>query len=65
MTERFNSGRGGYTCDGCGALLWAGFNGLEKPANRGYIYGIQSEDVFIRDDGTAVCKKCKVTKLDT
>lgn len=40
MTEKWNSGVGGYICDNCRALLWAGHNGSEDVRNRRYIYSV-------------------------
>jgi hypothetical protein len=60
MTERFNSGHGGYTCDHCGRLLWSGMNGAHEPGNRLYIYGADPEHIvqrdgrFFCDDGCAI-----------
>lgn len=47
MSERFNNGYGGYTCDACRKLLWAGFNGLEVPKQRRYIYDTKQAEVVI------------------
>ncbi len=57
MCERFNSGMGGYTCDGCNVLLWAGHQGSTIKENRVYCYSIKEEDVIAIDDGF-YCKKC-------
>lgn len=57
MCERFNSGMGGYTCDGCDVLLWAGHNGAQNPQNRVFCYSTKPEDV-IQIDNCFYCKKC-------
>lgn len=56
MGEKFNSGYGGYICDCCRKLLWAGRNGLEDADARRYIYHVQPEDVVLKD-GLAFCSK--------
>jgi len=45
MCEKFNSGLGGYICDSCRKLLWAGKDGSTKPEKRKYIYTTKPEDV--------------------
>jgi len=45
MCEKFNSGYGGYICDHCRVLLWAGRNGSENPENRRFIYSTKPEDI--------------------
>jgi len=51
MSERFNSGIGGYTCDNCLVLLWAGVGGAKTPENRRYIYSTKKEDIVkVRKD---------------
>lgn len=56
--QRFNSGVGGYTCDGCSILLWSGFGGLEDESTRYYCYGATKDDVQVKE-GKAYCKDCK------
>lgn len=48
MTERFNSGHGGYTCDACNVLLWAGVRGCTFPEKRKFIYSTQASDIVER-----------------
>lgn len=57
MSERFNSGMGGYTCDGCDVLLWAGHQGSIHPENRIFSYSTKKEDV-IKIGNCFYCKKC-------
>tara|TARA_R110000787_G_scaffold193899_2_gene305446 strand:- start:31828 stop:32022 length:195 start_codon:yes stop_codon:yes gene_type:complete len=59
MCERFNSGAGGYTCDGddCNLLLWAGVGGLNKPEKRQYIYSVKEEDIITTVDDKAYCSE--------
>lgn len=47
MSERFNSRMGGYTCDTCCRLLWAGFDGHEVPGNRKWWYSSTAETVLV------------------
>lgn len=47
MNEKFNSGKGGYTCDRCGLLLWSGVGGGLNPAKRRFTYQSQ-EDIKTR-----------------
>lgn len=51
MTEKFNSGMGGYTCDNvsCSKLLWAGARAAERPDKRRYIYSTLSQNVRRRE----------------
>jgi len=62
MCERFNSGMGGYTCDGCAVLLWAGHQGALNPENRIYCYTTKKEDV-IQIGNSFFCKKCGADEL--
>lgn len=62
MSERFNSGMGGYTCDECCVLLWAGIGGAENPANRFYSYEAKAEDIVAKN-GCFYCADCAI-KLD-
>lgn len=45
MCEKFNNGNGGYICDTCRVLLWAGRDGSIDKSNRRYWYKINEEDV--------------------
>lgn len=45
MSERFNSGLGGYTCDTCKTLLWSGRDGATNPDNRQMVYKASREDI--------------------
>lgn len=56
MSEKFNSGYGGYICDTCRALLWAGRDGLINPHKRKYVYSSTEETVVIKD-GLAFCSE--------
>ncbi len=62
MTERFNSGAGGYTCDGCSKLLWAGVGGLKNPSKRRFWYRETEESILVLDVwDKAYCGKCSET----
>ena len=59
MVERFNSGMGGYTCDICHTLLWAGRDGKDNKKNRIYNYSHKATDIYETENGTyKFCKKC-------
>ena len=58
MSERFNSGAGGYTCDSCHILLWAGSRGMRYPERREWRYSETADTVLVKDN-TAYCSKCK------
>jgi hypothetical protein len=47
MSEKFNSGYGGYTCDHytCSKLLWVGWGGKDSPDRRIYCYESTAESV--------------------
>lgn len=60
MGEKFNSGIGGYTCDTCSILLWAGRDGDEKPENRRYIYTAEPGTVLEDGQGHWFCSnRCR------
>lgn len=62
MSERFNSGIGGYTCDCCAVLLWAGFKGLTNEHARCYCYG--DKQFFIIEKNLAFCSEsCRNKQL--
>lgn len=63
MCERFNSGMGGYTCDGCAVLLWAGHQGSLIPENRNYCYSTNPEDVT-KIGNNFYCKSCGSQMID-
>ena len=61
MAEVFNSGNGGYTCDLCRVLLWAGFDGKDKRYNRRYTYKTTENEVYETATGKfKFCKKCGI-----
>lgn len=47
MGEKFNSRMGGYICDHCRRLLWAGFDGHTNPENRKWWYSSTAETVIV------------------
>lgn len=57
MAEVFNSGMGGYTCDGCSTLLWTGHNGLTNPDGRNYDY-TGMPDCIYSTPSYAYCEHC-------
>lgn len=61
MSEKFNSGHGGYTCDGCSILLWSGHLGSKYPENRFYypewMLGFKIEDIE-EIDNKFFCPNC-------
>jgi len=57
MSEKFNSGYGGYTCDQCHILLWSGIGGLEDKSRRKYIYNVKDKDVITVNE-KAFCLPC-------
>lgn len=57
MTYRFNSGMGGWTCDKCNVLLWAGWESKEYPENRVYCYN-ETADSITETETEAFCKEC-------
>lgn len=59
MTERFNSGLGGYTCDTCSRLLWSGFDGDQRV----YCYEATPETVLSRK-GKHYCSQICLCKSD-
>jgi hypothetical protein len=56
MGEKWNSGAGGYTCDTCGVLLWAGHDGKDKPQYRRWWYTCVPDDI-IEFGHLAFCSK--------
>lgn len=67
MSERFNSGAGGYTCDSCHTLLWAGVSALHRPEHRMYCYNETEDSITIDNKGNtyyAYCSKCKEESKD-
>lgn len=60
MAEKFNSGYGGYTCDNCSVLLWAGANGKDKSERRIYCYNTKLENIVRVKDKIFCSKKCAV-----
>jgi hypothetical protein len=54
MSERFNSGQGGYTCDQCNVLMWAGLSGDEKI----YCYSLTEKDIVEIEGKFFCCSKC-------
>lgn len=63
MGEKFNSGNGGYLCDTCRRLLWAGFNGHEQPANRRWWYSSTAETVLVTSN-YAFCSELCLRKFN-
>lgn len=63
MSEVFNSGTGGYICDACRILLWAGPKGVTTPDKRYFIYGTNKEDIVEIDGGIFCSSKCSATHL--
>jgi hypothetical protein len=61
MCEKFNSGLGGYICDQCRVLLWAGRNGSAQPEKRKYIYSATAESI-VALDGNFYCSEECATK---
>ncbi len=59
MTERFNSGQGGYTCDMCNVLLWSGYRGSLEPLNRKFCYGSTPESI-VKKDSCFYCESCAI-----
>ena len=59
MCEKWNSGLGGYICDTCRVLLWAGHKGSERPENRHFIYSTNEEDVVQDGDKFFCSTECK------
>lgn len=54
MGEKWNSGIGGYVCDHCRVLLWAGFGGLDEGGKRHY-YPSARKDYIVIVGGKAYC----------
>jgi len=57
--ERFNSGAGGYTCDGCNVLLWSGVGGGSGPSQRNYCYTPKSDKDIHQEGVGFYCMPCK------
>lgn len=58
MGEKFNSGYGGYICDHCRRLLWAGRGGLQDPLKRKFIYSSTPESVVVKNNMAFCSKEC-------
>lgn len=56
MGEKYNSGMGGYTCDYCNILLWAGFGGRDIPENRQWIY-IPTPRIIVEVEDRVYCSE--------
>lgn len=59
MTERFNSGYGGYTCDECNVLLWAGHSGSTNPENRFFCYKAKPHNI-VQYNACFYCADCAI-----
>lgn len=51
MGEKFNSGMGGYICDSCRVLLWAGPGSLKDPLKRKFVYKATAETIVELEKG--------------
>jgi len=60
MSEKFNSGYGGYTCDHytCSKLLWVGWGGKDSPDRRIYCYESTAESVKEKGNYAYCSLKC-------
>lgn len=55
MSEKWNSGHGGYICDTCSVLLWAGHNGSERSENRLYCYRLAGPEEVVQAGDKFFC----------
>jgi len=60
MGERFNSGMGGYTCDKCKVLIWAGSKGMKDRSKRHFVYSTKATDIVEDDDNMFCSPECAV-----
>ena len=58
MGERFNSSYGGYTCDYCSTLIWAGADGSVNPEVRKFVYRAKPADVVQVEDKFFCSEQC-------
>jgi len=61
MGMTFNSGMGGYTCDSCNTLLYAGgwfWNKDRSKDDRNFYYFTQKEDILEKEDKQFCSKEC-------
>lgn len=56
MAEVENKGMGGYECDYCEKLMWAGVGGLRDARRRQFFYETRSKDLILVD-GLAYCSR--------
>ena len=59
MGEKFNSGEGGYICDHCRTLLWAGACGRLNPSRRRYIYSATPSSVVETKKAAFCSRMCR------
>lgn len=57
MSNRFNSGAGGYTCDKCHTLLWWGCLSHDPVSKRNYYPPHTPENTRVVED-YIFCAKC-------
>lgn len=57
MSQRFNNGRGAYTCDECEKILWTGHDGVLYPSNRNYV--LPETSLYRLHEFFFCSKKCK------